>query len=317
MYLGPGGQLLVPAPGLGSSRHHRSNSAAGGGQLPQVVINNTQWDEHQRRPRSSHGHAILRDEWDEHSHSPIRRERSRSRSRVRSRTPSPYHHYDYETEKRLKKLEDLEKREKEEEQRKKLETELIIKKAKEEAEKAAQKKEEEALRKKAIEEYNIKQKEKEEKEKAAKKKADEEFRERLRKTLSANGYSDDQIEHMVKKAEGKGDKGKGKSEDHGTVLALRRPTYIKVHRKHLEPDTLDIYQLPWEYDAKDTSYLIIKQWIPEHDQDILFEHTRKLRESRLLTHTTTELRREKDQLMLVRRHPTRKKSPARANWFLT
>ena len=29
-------------------------------------------------------------------------------------------------------------------------------------------------------------------------------------------------------------------------LELSRPTYIKVHRKHLSPDTLDAYDLPWE-----------------------------------------------------------------------
>ena len=27
-----------------------------------------------------------------------------------------------------------------------------------------------------------------------------------------------------------------------------RPTYIKVHRKHVSPDTLDAYDLPWEWD---------------------------------------------------------------------
>lgn len=28
-----------------------------------------------------------------------------------------------------------------------------------------------------------------------------------------------------------------------------RPTYVKVHRKHLLPATLDAYQLPWEWDS--------------------------------------------------------------------
>ena len=80
-------------------------------------------------------------------------------------------------------------------------------------------------------------------------------------------------------------------------LDLSRPTYIKVHRKHMDPETLDEYELPWEWmtvsplhhlasDAADTSfqndpdYILIKRWIPEHDQEILFEHTKKLREGR-------------------------------------
>ena len=26
------------------------------------------------------------------------------------------------------------------------------------------------------------------------------------------------------------------------------PTFIKVHRKHIDPETLDIYELPWVWD---------------------------------------------------------------------
>lgn len=57
---------------------------------------------------------------------------------------------------------------------------------------------------------------------------------------------------------------------------LGRPTYIKVHRKHLSPITLDEYGLPWEFDDRDSRYLIIKRWIDEDFQNILFEHTRRL-----------------------------------------
>ncbi|KAL8812443.1 MAG: hypothetical protein Q9223_007292, partial [Gallowayella weberi] len=61
-----------------------------------------------------------------------------------------------------------------------------------------------------------------------------------------------------------------------------RPIYLKVHRKHLESDTLDAYELPWEWDDGDGDYLVIKQWINEEKQDELFEHTRKLRRQGLL-----------------------------------
>jgi hypothetical protein len=58
------------------------------------------------------------------------------------------------------------------------------------------------------------------------------------------------------------------------------PTYIKVHRKHLSEQTLEEYGLPWEYDKRDKrrEYLIIKQWLSERDQEILFKHTLTLRE---------------------------------------
>ena len=61
---------------------------------------------------------------------------------------------------------------------------------------------------------------------------DEEFRERMRKTLWAGGYSDAQIERMMTKAEGRAE----------------RPTYVKVHRKHLDPETLNTYELPWKWE---------------------------------------------------------------------
>lgn len=32
------------------------------------------------------------------------------------------------------------------------------------------------------------------------------------------------------------------------IVALNQPMYIKVHRTYLEPDTLDAYDLPWEWD---------------------------------------------------------------------
>lgn len=58
---------------------------------------------------------------------------------------------------------------------------------------------------------------------------------------------------------------------------------------------------------RDSNYIVIKQWIPEGDQIILFEHTKKLKERKMITDSTVELRREKDNLLLVR-----KKSPARS-----
>ena len=45
----------------------------------------------------------------------------------------------------------------------------------------------------------------------------------------------------------------------------------------MSPYTLDVYNLPWEYDPRDSQYIIIKQWIDEEFQDILFNHTLKMR----------------------------------------
>lgn len=32
-------------------------------------------------------------------------------------------------------------------------------------------------------------------------------------------------------------------------VARARPTYIRVHKKHLLPETLNVYQLPWFYEV--------------------------------------------------------------------
>ena len=240
-YTGPNGQLLVPAEGI-----HRSASVSG--QRPaQVIINNdnaVQWDDHHdRRARSAHGTRYY---YEEDYDRVVRRERSTSRRR----TPSPYEP-DPETIIKLRELEEIKRREEEKERFHRAEEELLLKQAKEREEMEAREKEEKELKKKVIAEYKLKEEEERQKKKKEKEKEDEEFKERMRKTLWANGYSNEQIERMMKKAEKK-DHGSNPSnarhEEHSTVVALNRPTYIKVHRKYLDPETLDVYEMPWEWD---------------------------------------------------------------------
>ncbi len=88
-------------------------------------------------------------------------------------------------------------------------------------------------------------------------------------------------------------------------MDLTRPTSIKVHRKRLSPDTLDVYEIPREWSDIGPDYIVIKRWIPERDQEILFEHTCKVREQRLLRNRTAELKNERDK-----RLPGRKRDSA-------
>ncbi|MCJ1360424.1 MAG: hypothetical protein MMC33_010429 [Icmadophila ericetorum] len=323
-YVGPSGELLVPGV---PERRQRSSSTSGFAPAPQVTIINdgpsASWDNHSpsRRPRSSHGGYIEED----YVLSRIERlERSHSRSRRReSRSPSPprrrrsHHHkeplaLDLETQKQLAKLHELEREEEERRHKQQLHDELLVQQAKEKMEAEKKKKEEEEFKKAAIADWEKKEKERKEKEAREKEEADKEYDERMRKTLLRNGYSYDQIEKIMRKGEkGKGEGSKGK--EPGNMLSLGRPTHIKVARRHLDPETLDLYQLPWEWDEEDSRYIIIKQWIPEHEQDILFEHTRHLRDNKLLVDTETVLKKDREKLLLVRK---KAKSPAR-NWFLT
>lgn len=49
--------------------------------------------------------------------------------------------------------------------------------------------------------------------------------------------------------------------------------------------------------------MIIKRYIPEHEQELLFEHTRKLRQDQLLTNASVELKKEGDKLFLRKKEP--------------
>lgn len=60
--------------------------------------------------------------------------------------------------------------------------------------------------------------------------------------LTFSGYSNARIEELMK---GKRETRPG---DREWAIDMTRPTYIKVNRKYLSPDTLDHYQLPWEWD---------------------------------------------------------------------
>jgi hypothetical protein len=66
-----------------------------------------------------------------------------------------------------------------------------------------------------------------------------------------------------------------------------RPTYIKVNKKYLLPETLDAYNLPWEWDYKDSDFLIIKENIQHDLQEELFQHTRDLKAQKSLTYRET------------------------------
>lgn len=164
----------------------------------------------------------------------------------------------------MKKLEELERKEEEEAARERAKQELIIAEAK----KAAKKKEEEEFKKRVLEEAEREKLEKQIKEKKKKEEEDKIFKARLKDMYLAQGYSEESIEIMIKDAEKKKKHGHNPQSPHALgghegamvrltestkIVDLNRPTYIKVHRKHLSPDTLDAYDLPWEWDDVSSS----------------------------------------------------------------
>ena len=231
-YIQDANGYLAPAIGGGI---HRSSSAAGYRRgSANIIINNSQYDdyspERRARRRSHHDQDWDSDSWDERPHSHERRRPHHHPSRTPSPAPDP------ELERKLEKLADLEKKEEEEHQRQRFQEQQII----EAARKAEEKKKQEDFKKLAVEEYNAKKLEEELKAKKKKEEEDKAFRERVRLEFGAAGYSEESIERAL----AKGEKGHGKT----TIMDVSRPTYIKVHRKHLSPETLDVYELPWEWD---------------------------------------------------------------------
>ncbi|KAL4962320.1 uncharacterized protein BDV14DRAFT_202974 [Aspergillus stella-maris] len=79
------------------------------------------------------------------------------------------------------------------------------------------------------------------------------------------------------------------AEERRRIAEREKEERAEVHRKHLLPDTLIAYHLPWAWDEEDGNYFIIKKWISPELQDELFAHTRQLRESKLKTYTAAEL----------------------------
>ncbi|KAJ5776374.1 uncharacterized protein N7511_001385 [Penicillium nucicola] len=101
--------------------------------------------------------------------------------------------------------------------------------------------------------------------------------------LRSMGYSDEQIEVITtrrKKGEEE-DKRKDNKKEEKKTEEENRLTWIKVHRRHLLPETVEAYNLPWDWDERDSDYIIIKRWVDDDLLEELFAHTRRERAGKL------------------------------------
>lgn len=104
------------------------------------------------------------------------------------------------------------------------------------------------LLKENIAEYIRIKKEVEEQKEKEEKEEDEEFMKKLKKTFGQAGYDEETVEKTLKMGM---EQGHGKSINIKT-RDLRRPATVRVHRKHMSPETLRKYKLPWELDEVNT-----------------------------------------------------------------
>lgn len=146
---------------------------------------------------------------------------------------------------KLDKLKMLEKQEAAREHEEKLKKELEIQKAREHYEREQTAKKEKQLQKEYVERWKREEAEKKEKEKREKEEEDRKFEERFKLQFMQAGYTEAQAEAILQKKKKENEK-KAKNV---MAIDLSRPTWIKVKRKWLLPETLDHYYLPWEWDV--------------------------------------------------------------------
>jgi len=151
-----------------------------------------------------------------------------------------------------------------EEEEKRLKREMEFKRLEQEKKEAEEKKAREEAKKKAIEEYKIKEAEKAIKEKKEKEEKEKEYKHRLEDDLRKSGLDERQINAILKKEK---------------EVDPNRPTYTRMARRHLSIETLNRYRIDFEYD-RDPEFVLIKRWVPEYEQDFLWNDTRELRERR-------------------------------------
>jgi hypothetical protein len=109
---------------------------------------------------------------------------------------------------------------------------------------------------------------------------EKEYKRRLEEDLRKSGMNDRQIAVDLKK-----DK----------AVNANRPTYTRMSRRHLSIETLNRNRIDYELDTvsnlqhwfsiisdkkQDPDYVLIKRWVPEYEQDILWNQTREIREKR-------------------------------------
>lgn len=199
---------------------------------------------------------------------------------------------------------------KKQEEEKKKKADLIAQYKREEEEQKEKEKREKEMWKLKLEQEKRADEEK-------KKKQEEEVKEEMRRKLAKVGFQDNQVEAILdpKKAE---KVRPGTLPSNALVLGNRNPTFVRVKRTHIDVETLRYYGLPWEYDSGDPEYIIILQEMEQHETELLFEHTRKLRKGATTLLIEERGRHKQPQYAFVRRRPSaspngrRRSSPKRA-----
>ncbi|KAI1962507.1 hypothetical protein LOZ58_002849 [Ophidiomyces ophidiicola] len=175
---------------------------------------------------------------------------------------------------------------------------------------------EKKLREDAIAEFQKREAEKELKRREAEKKAEKEFNERLSKMLCEFGTTEaemkDFLHHSKKECKEVTEIKEVKEVTEIVPAGGSNSHCMKVHRRFIGPASLDAYGLPWEWDPYDADYILVNCFVPHQLQEELFEHSRRQRETQLITAGPAvpdefiEMRvndKKRDKFYLVRKKP--------------
>lgn len=208
-----------------------------------------------------------------------------------------------------KELDEIKRREEKEAEEERLAREYEIKRLEKEKKAAEEKAKREKADKEAVERFMLEQAEKERKEREEKERAEKEYQRRLQEDLINSGVDEKHIKAIIKKEkipEEKPEKPKGKE----------RATYTRMARRHLSIEALNAFRIDFEYD-QDPNYVLIKRWVPEEEQDQLWNYTRIIRERRMVlpVHTTDIQKTVVNQEHVVHHHH-RSKSKSKGDDFI-
>lgn len=151
----------------------------------------------------------------------------------------------------------------------------------------------------AYKEFELKQALRKEEEKKKKEKEEAKIEEELRARLRSQGFREEYIDAIVKKPK------KHETVVSGQLVPFRSgatPTYAKIHRKHLDIETLRFFHIPWEYDVRtpsapiiekreslltvvslqtDPNYYVLLQEMDQSEFAVLFDHSKRVRRKEL------------------------------------
>lgn len=158
-----------------------------------------------------------------------------------------------------------------EEQEKRIKQKLDLQRLKDEEAAYQEKLLREKHAKEAVEKYKKDEAERQLKEKEEAEAREKEYKRKMQEHLLKSGLDEKEINAILT--------GKKVAKEKEKEKADKRPTYTRMARRHLSLETLRTYEIDWQYDP-DPEYVLIKRWVTEAEQDMLWHHTHYLREQR-------------------------------------